>query len=80
MLNATHLLLLEVLVHVASSLRSSLGHGNHSGIRTEAHLLLQEILELLVANSLIGRGVNSSDQCVQLPVLKVESILFEEPL
>ena len=79
-LDATHLLLLEVLVHVASSLWSSLGHGNHSGIRTEPHLLLQEILEFLVANSLICCGVNPPDQSVQLPVLKIETILLEEPL
>ena len=59
MFDAANLLVLEILVHIASGLGSGLAHRNYRGLGTEAYLLLQEILQLLVAHCLVGSCIDS---------------------
>lgn len=69
---------LKILVHKVPRLWGAFGHAHHCLVRSEANLILEVVLQLIVRNGLISRRIHSADQCQGLPVRQIDSITLKE--
>lgn len=72
------LLILLLLMHVLSDMRSGFVQTQHSSLRSEADLVLEEVSQFFESNALVCRGVNPPDDSEKFSLGQEERVAFEK--